>query len=159
MARSAGKVMVTVFREADGVLPVDFLVQRRAINGEYYASLLEQLRVTIMEKRRGKMSKGVRLLQDSGPAQKGGVAISKAASCRLQVAAAAALFSGPCIIRLPPPPKHEETAPRSRHRRQRDDGSCSECMCETRSKSICSRRARRLSQSAVRNVFVLTATM
>ena len=35
------------------------------MNGEYYANLLDQLRVEIREKRRGKISKGILLQQDN----------------------------------------------------------------------------------------------
>ena len=43
VVRSAGKGMVTLFWDADGVLLVDFLEKRRTINNEYCASILEQL--------------------------------------------------------------------------------------------------------------------
>lgn len=101
VVRSAGKVMVTVFWDADGVLLVDFLEQGRTINGEYYASLLEQLRAAIIEKRRGKMSKGVRLLQDNAPAHKSRVAISKAVNCGFEL--------------LPHPPYSPDLAPSDYH--------------------------------------------
>ena len=44
---------------------LDFLPKRSTINGVYYANLLDQLRTAICEKRRGKLSKGVLLQQDS----------------------------------------------------------------------------------------------
>ena len=61
---SAGKVMATVFRDAEGVIMLDFLPKRSTITGVYYANLLDQLRTAIHEKRRGKLSKGVLLQQD-----------------------------------------------------------------------------------------------
>ena len=42
VVRSVGKLMVTVFRNAEGVLLVDFKEQERTINSEYFASVLEQ---------------------------------------------------------------------------------------------------------------------
>ena len=39
--KSVGKIMVSVFSDAFGVLLVDFLEPGRTINGDYYASLLE----------------------------------------------------------------------------------------------------------------------
>ena len=56
---SAGKVMATVFWDAQGVIMLDFLAKKSTITGAYYANLLDQLRTAIREKRRGKLSKGV----------------------------------------------------------------------------------------------------
>ena len=44
---------------------LDFLPKRSTITGVYYANLLDQLRTTIHEKSRGKLSKGVLLQQDN----------------------------------------------------------------------------------------------
>ena len=52
---SAGKVMVTVFWDAKGVIMLDFLPKRSTITGVYYANLLDQLRTTICEKCQGKL--------------------------------------------------------------------------------------------------------
>ena len=41
---SAGKVMASVFWDADGILLTDYLQKGQTINGTYYASLLTQLR-------------------------------------------------------------------------------------------------------------------
>ena len=62
---SAGKVMATVFWDAKGVIMLDFLPKRSTITGVYYANLLDQLRTTIREKLRCKLSKGVLLQQDN----------------------------------------------------------------------------------------------
>ena len=62
---SAGKVMATVFWDAKGIIILDFLPKRSTIIGVYNANLLDQLRTTICEKRRGKLSKGVLLQQDN----------------------------------------------------------------------------------------------
>ena len=53
---SVGKVMVTVFWDAKGVILLDFLPKRSTITGVYYANLLDRLRTTIREKRQGKLS-------------------------------------------------------------------------------------------------------
>ena len=58
--------MATIFRDAKGVIMLDFLPKRSTITGVYYANLLDdQLRTAIREKRRGKLSKGVLLQQDN----------------------------------------------------------------------------------------------
>ena len=46
----AGKVMVTVFWDAKGVIMLHFLPKRSTITGVYYANLLDQLRTAICEK-------------------------------------------------------------------------------------------------------------
>ena len=62
---SAGKVMATVFWDAQGVIMLDFLAKKSTITSAYYANLLDQLRTAIREKRRGKLSKGTLLQQDN----------------------------------------------------------------------------------------------
>ena len=66
---SAGKVMATVFWDAKGVIMLDFLPKRSTTTGVYYANLLDQLRTTICEKCRGKLTKGVLLQQDNATSQ------------------------------------------------------------------------------------------
>ena len=61
----AGKVMATLFWDAEGVIILDFLPKRSTITGVYYANLLDQLRTAICEKRRCKLSKGVLLQLDN----------------------------------------------------------------------------------------------
>ena len=61
----AGKVMTTVFWDANDVIMWDFLPKRSTITGVYYANLLDQLRTAIRETRRGKLSKGVLLQRES----------------------------------------------------------------------------------------------
>ena len=62
---SAGKVMATVFWDANGVIMLDSLPKRSTITRVYYANLLDQLRTAILEKRGSKLSKGVLLQQDN----------------------------------------------------------------------------------------------
>ena len=61
---SAGKVMATVFWDAQGVM-LDFVAKKSTITGAYYANLLDQRRTAIRKKRRGKLSKGILLQQDN----------------------------------------------------------------------------------------------
>ena len=61
---SAGKVIATVFWDAQGVIMLDFLAKKSTITVAYYANLLDQQRTVIREKRRGKLSKGILLQQD-----------------------------------------------------------------------------------------------
>ena len=67
---SAGKIMATIFWDAEGVLLVDFLPRGSTITGEYYAGVLGHLRDSIRQKRRGKLTRGVLLLHDNAPVHK-----------------------------------------------------------------------------------------
>ena len=62
---SAGKVMATVFWDAQGIIMLYFLAKKSTITIAYYANLLNQLRTVIREKRRSKHSKGILLQQDN----------------------------------------------------------------------------------------------
>ena len=57
--------MANVFWDAQGIIMLDFLAKKSTITGAYYANLLDQLRIVILEKRRGKLSKGILLQQDN----------------------------------------------------------------------------------------------
>ena len=58
---SAGKGMATVFWDAKGVIMLDFSPKGCTITGVYFASLPDQLKTAIREKRGDKLSKGVLL--------------------------------------------------------------------------------------------------
>ena len=47
---------------------VDYFEEGRTINGAYYAEELRRMRQEIVKKRRGKLTRGVLLLQDNAPA-------------------------------------------------------------------------------------------
>jgi histone-lysine N-methyltransferase SETMAR len=68
--RSAGKIIMIVFWDKDGVLLTDYLPRGIMIDGPYYASMIERLRSAILEKRRRKVSRGVLLLHDNAPVHK-----------------------------------------------------------------------------------------
>ena len=65
---SAGKVMASIFWDSQGVFMIDCPEQGSTINGAYYAGELRRLRQEIARKRRGKLTRGVLLLQDNAPA-------------------------------------------------------------------------------------------
>ncbi|UYV82375.1 hypothetical protein LAZ67_21001863 [Cordylochernes scorpioides] len=67
---SAGKVMVSVFWDSEGVLLLDFLNKGQTITGDYYANLVKQLREAIKEKRRGKLSRKIVYHQDNAPSHR-----------------------------------------------------------------------------------------
>ena len=68
--RSAGKIMMIIFWDKDGVLLTEYLPRGTTINGPCYASIIERLRSVIVEKGRGKVSHGVLLLHDNVPIHK-----------------------------------------------------------------------------------------
>ena len=73
-AGKAGKVMASVFWDAEGVLLVDYLEKAHIITGTYYANLLHQLKEKNKILRRGKLTRGVLFHQDNAPAHKSTVA-------------------------------------------------------------------------------------
>ena len=60
--------MASIFWDSQGVIMIDYLEQGRTINGAYYAGVLRRLRLEITRKRRGKLTRGILLLQDNAPA-------------------------------------------------------------------------------------------
>ena len=68
MVRSAGKVMVTVFFDAQGVILLDYLEQGKTVTGARYDDALTSLREAIKDKRRGKLAKGIIFHHDNAPA-------------------------------------------------------------------------------------------
>jgi len=65
---SAGKVLVSIFWDQNGILLINYLPKGRNINGEYYSPLLVQLKDILKEKRHGKFTKVVLFLHDNAPA-------------------------------------------------------------------------------------------
>ncbi|GBP71697.1 Histone-lysine N-methyltransferase SETMAR [Eumeta japonica] len=63
--KSASKLMATTFWDSEGVLLIDYLPKGTTMNGQYYANLLAQAREAVVQKRRGKLSRGVLFLQDN----------------------------------------------------------------------------------------------
>ena len=53
---SAGKVMMTIFRDKDGIRLIHYPARENTIHGLYYALLIERLHSAILKKRRGKVS-------------------------------------------------------------------------------------------------------
>ena len=82
---SAGKVMASVFWDAKGIAFIDYLQKGKAINGEYYAKLLRELRQAIKSKQPGKLTKGVLLHQDNAPAYKSLVAMPAVHDCGFEL--------------------------------------------------------------------------
>ena len=62
---SAGKVMATVFWDRKGVLLTEFMPRGTTINSERYCRTLQKLRRAIQNRRRGRLTKGVRLHHDN----------------------------------------------------------------------------------------------
>jgi histone-lysine N-methyltransferase SETMAR len=65
---SAGKIMCTIFYDAEGEILIDYLPRKVTITGKYYADLVLRLRQSIREKRRGKLSAIPLLLHDNASA-------------------------------------------------------------------------------------------
>ena len=89
--------MASVFWDSQGVNMIDYLEQGRTIHGAYYAAEPRQLRQEIARKGRGKLTRGVLLLQDNAPAHTSQVAMTAATKCGFEV--------------LPHPPYSPDMAP------------------------------------------------
>ena len=63
--KSAGKVLVLIFWDQNGILLIDYLSEGQTINAEYYSSLLVQLKDILKEKRRGKVTNEVLFLYNA----------------------------------------------------------------------------------------------
>lgn len=62
---SAGKVMLTLFFDNQGVVYSEYMPRGTTINSEAYCETLKRLRKAIKERRPGKLSKGIVLLHDN----------------------------------------------------------------------------------------------
>jgi len=62
---SAGKVMATVFWDAEGIVLIDYLEHGSTITETYYTDLIEKVRAALKDKRRGKLRRGVLIHQDN----------------------------------------------------------------------------------------------
>jgi hypothetical protein len=82
---STGKVMLSVFWDCRGVILTDYLTKGQTITATYYCSLLTKLRDAMKKKRRGKLTKGVRLLADNAPAHSSQAAAVKAMQCGFEI--------------------------------------------------------------------------
>ena len=94
---SAGKVMITVFWDCDGVILIDYLPEGATINSTYYTNLLqEDLRTALKNKRRGKLSSSPLLQHDN--ARPHTATMTKNAIQRLgwTLLPHPPLFAGPC---------------------------------------------------------------
>jgi len=93
--------MCTIFWDAEGILLINFMPQKVAITGVYYADLLHKLHLAIKEKRRGKLTQEPLLLHDNAPAH------------RSHVGQAAVLESG--FEEMHHPPYSPDLAPSDYH--------------------------------------------
>ncbi|GFU50017.1 histone-lysine N-methyltransferase SETMAR [Trichonephila clavipes] len=69
--------MATVFWDSHGVILIDFLQKRKTITGAYYASLLDKLKVELVEKRRHFLKKKILFHQDNALSHTSEVAMVK----------------------------------------------------------------------------------
>lgn len=78
---SAGKLMASLFWDCEGILLIDYLPPKTTLTGEYYANLMFKLRNKIKEKRRGKLSHGILLLDDNCAVHRSKVSKAAANEC------------------------------------------------------------------------------
>lgn len=66
--RSVGKVMATIFWDAQGVILIDFLQGQQTITGAYYEGVLRKLHNELLKKRHGKITQRILFHHDNAPA-------------------------------------------------------------------------------------------
>jgi histone-lysine N-methyltransferase SETMAR len=74
---SAGKVMASVFWDAEGILFIEYLEKGKTITKEYYSHLLTRLDEKIRKKRPGLQKKKIIFNQDNASAHKSVLAMGK----------------------------------------------------------------------------------
>jgi hypothetical protein len=74
---SAGKVMESVFWDAEGILFIDYLEKGKTITGEYYSNLSTSLDENIREKRPGLQKKKIIFHQNNALAHKSVLAMGR----------------------------------------------------------------------------------
>ncbi|XP_076044826.1 uncharacterized protein LOC143027425 [Oratosquilla oratoria] len=79
--KSAGKDTLSAFWDCRGVIITDYLAKGQIITSTYYCTLLNELRDALKKKRRGMLTKGVRLLADDAPAHSSQTAFAEARRC------------------------------------------------------------------------------
>lgn len=75
--QSAGKVLASVFWDADGIIFIDYLEHGRTITADYYIGLLDRLDNILREKRKRTQRKNILFLHDNAPAHKAHKAMTK----------------------------------------------------------------------------------
>ncbi|GFT35473.1 mariner Mos1 transposase [Trichonephila clavipes] len=82
---SAGKVMVSVFWGAHGIIFLDYLEKGKTINDKYYANLLQHLSEEIKQKRLHMAKKKALFCQDNAIAPKSVIAMTKINECKFEL--------------------------------------------------------------------------
>ncbi|XP_019875979.1 histone-lysine N-methyltransferase SETMAR-like [Aethina tumida] len=75
--QSAGKVMASVFWDAQGIIFIDYLQKGQSINSDFYIALLDRLKDEIVKKRLHLKKKKVLFHQDNAPCHKSMKSMSK----------------------------------------------------------------------------------
>jgi len=81
VTQSTKNIMATIFWDCRGILLNDFKERNTIVNATYFASLLHKLCDAIKERRRGMLSRVVRLLYDNVPVHTAAVAKSAVKEC------------------------------------------------------------------------------
>ena len=95
--RSAKKLMATVFWDSEGIILVDFLEERKTVTAVYYAKVLRKLKKALIQKRPGKVHRGILFHHDNAPAHSSALARDVLRNFRWQI--------------LPHPPYSPDLAP------------------------------------------------
>jgi len=78
---SAGKIICTVFWDAEDVLLIGYMPHKVAVTGVYHTDLLHKFRVAIKQKCREKLTKVPLLLHDNAPGHRSHVGQATILEC------------------------------------------------------------------------------
>ncbi len=98
---SAGKIMLSLFWDAQGPILIEYLPHKQTITGQRYADQMERLHDAVRQKRRGFLERGVLLLHDNAPPHTSHVAQAAIRTARFE--------------QLPHPPYSPDLAPSDFH--------------------------------------------
>ena len=82
---SSNKLMASVWWDCEGILMIKYFNNDHKVTGLDHANQLRELRDILKSKRRGKLTKGVLLLQDNAPVHKSHIAMAAAEECGYQL--------------------------------------------------------------------------
>ena len=85
VTQSSGKIMLSCFRDCEGIIQTDYMEKGKKITGEYYSGLLKRLRSELVRRRRGKLRNGVLLLHDNAPTHRARQAVETADQCGYEI--------------------------------------------------------------------------
>ena len=84
-AKSAGKVMLSVFWDSHGVILTDYLPKGQTITGTYYSNLPDKLRAALKNKHLAMLSRVIHFLAENAPTLSSQISVDKERACGFEI--------------------------------------------------------------------------